>query len=265
MIKRLLLIGDSHAQAGVPNTRYEMLGRYIAHKRPDVILQIGDFADMTSLSLYDVGKRKAEGQRYDLDIKAAIDANEKLFRPIHQLNIRLKHQKKQLYKPKLYLTLGNHENRVSRAANNDPKLFGTLTIENLKYEKFGWEVVPFLEPLVLEGVHFCHYFPTGLKEFPISGANAARTLAMLDGSSKVAGHSHLLQCHYEGTGKSRWGLVAGCYLDPEHQIKGSAMDYVSAYTRQKWWNGIILLHSVHNGTFDPVFVPYSYIKENYGK
>jgi hypothetical protein len=47
------------------------IANYALEKRPDVIVQIGDWADMPSLSLYDKGKRCYEGRRYVKDIDAA--------------------------------------------------------------------------------------------------------------------------------------------------------------------------------------------------
>jgi Calcineurin-like phosphoesterase len=264
MIDKVLLIPDCHAQAGVKNDRFSILGAYIAHKKFDVIIQIGDFADMSSLCSYDKGKRKAEGQRYERDIAVAIDANEKLFKDTHTLNKQLIRQGKPQYKPKKYLTLGNHEQRIIRASSESPHLWGTLAINDLEYEKFGWQVIPFLEPLVLEGCHFMHYFPAGLKEMPISGEGAARRLCDIDGTSHVSGHSHLLQAHYQGKGRPRWGLVGGCFLDPDQQIKGDMMEYVSQYTKQSWWSGVVILHSLFSGSFHPVFVPYAYLAKKYG-
>src|SRR5659263_67511 len=60
------------------------------------------------------------------------------------------------------LTLGNHENRIARAVNDDPKLDGVLSVDALEYEKFGWEVIPFLQIVTIEGIAFSHYFVTGV-------------------------------------------------------------------------------------------------------
>jgi hypothetical protein len=43
-------------------------------------------------------------------------------------------------------------------ANDDPKLDGVLSLKDLAYEEYGWEVHPFLEVVVVEGVAFSHYF-----------------------------------------------------------------------------------------------------------
>ena len=263
MIDKLLLIPDAHSMPNVPQHRFEILGEYAAAKQFSHIVCLGDWADMPSLSLWDLHKRKSEGQRYSADIKAAREAQELFFKPIHKLNIQNKREKKPLYTPKLHMLYGNHEFRIERATENDPKLHGALCLDDLGYEEFGWTTHPFLKPLILEGVGFNHFWPGGLMERPISGNGAALRMTQIDGQSKVSGHSHLLQIAHEGRGRSRYGLVAGCILDPKTQINGSAMSYVSPYTRSAWWNGILVLHGVHQGTFHPVMVPYEYLLKRF--
>ena len=45
----LLIIGDPHAHRDYDNKRFTALGKYIAKEKPDVIVCIGDMADMPSL------------------------------------------------------------------------------------------------------------------------------------------------------------------------------------------------------------------------
>jgi predicted MPP superfamily phosphohydrolase len=260
MIKRILVIPDAHAHPDVPNTRFTILGKYIAHKQPEVIVCLGDWADMPALSSYDVGTRKAEGRLVVDDFRVAVDAQEKMFREINRLNIRLKKAKKKLYQPELYMCLGNHENRINRAINKDPKMYGMYGLQNLKYEQFGWNVIPFLKKLELEGVSFIHYWPNAMNR-PI---NAVSTIMNMPGGSKVSGHSHVWDQRRDGRISPKIVLVAGCYLDPETQIDGEVMDYTFEVVREAWWNGVFLLNKVENGHFNPVPVDYEYLRETYG-
>lgn len=260
MIKSLLVIPDAHAMPNVPNDRFTLLGKYIAHKQPEVIVCLGDFGDMQALSSYDVGKKKAEGKRVSDDFKAVVDAQEKMFREINRLNIRLKKAKKALYKPELYMCLGNHENRINRAVNDDPKMYGMYGIENLKYEQFGWKVIPFLKALTLEGVSFIHYWPNAMNR-PI---NSVTTIMGIPGGSKISGHSHVWDQRRDGRVSPKVVLVAGCFLDPETQIEGDAMDYTFEVVRQAWYNGLFLLHEVENGNCLPVPITYRWLNETYG-
>ena len=77
--KMHIVIPDVQTKADVPNHHLEWVGNYLVEKKPDVVVCIGDFADMPSLSSYDRGKRAAENQRYQYDIEAARDAMEKTF------------------------------------------------------------------------------------------------------------------------------------------------------------------------------------------
>src|ERR1700676_4373214 len=69
----LLVIGDVHTNPDYPNTRLEWLGKKIIESQFDIIVQVGDFADMGSLSSYDKGKRTNEGKRIRNDIASAHD------------------------------------------------------------------------------------------------------------------------------------------------------------------------------------------------
>ena len=48
----------------------------------------------------------------------------------------------------MVLTLGNHENRIDRAVNNNPTLEGLISTKDFEYEK-DWEVFPFLHPVFI--------------------------------------------------------------------------------------------------------------------
>ena len=112
------VIPDCQVKPGVPLEHLTWAGRYFAEKRPDVIVCLGDFADMESLSEWDKGKLAYEGRRYANDIDA-VHCGLELF------NKGLKNTRG--YKPKRIFTLGNHEDRIRRAIESDAKLHGTLS------------------------------------------------------------------------------------------------------------------------------------------
>ena len=137
------MLPDVQAKDGNDFTFLTCIGKYIVDKQPDVIICIGDFADMESLSSYDVGKKSFEGRSYQKDIWAAREAMDALLKPIYEYNERAKRNKDKQYKPRMVLTLGNHEDRINRAINEDRKLDGLISIDDLPYQ--DWEVIPFLE------------------------------------------------------------------------------------------------------------------------
>lgn len=253
---KILVIPDAQVKPGVDLSHLEWLGQYIVDKRPDVIVNIGDFADMPSLSSYDVGKRSFEGRRYSNDIDAVHVGMEALLLPLARLRHRQIVNKKKVYSPRMVLTLGNHENRIERAVNNDPKLEGFLRTEDLAYEEMGWEVYPFLEVVMIEGVAFSHYFPTGVAGRPSTTANAQLNKQHC---SCVAGHQQGLQI---ATGKRADGslltsIIAGSFYLHDEEYMGAQGN--------KHWRGALMLHNVQDGQFDLNLLPMSYLQRKYGK
>ena len=57
-----MVIPDVQCKEGVDISHLEWIGKYAAEKKPDVIVCLGDFADMPSLSTYDIGKKSFEGR-----------------------------------------------------------------------------------------------------------------------------------------------------------------------------------------------------------
>ena len=66
-----LIVPDTQCKDGDNFEFLSWIGQYILDQRPDTVIHLGDFADMESLSSYDVGKKSFEGKRYIKDIQAA--------------------------------------------------------------------------------------------------------------------------------------------------------------------------------------------------
>src|SRR3990167_11511822 len=109
-----LLIPDCQVRPGDDLSFLTWIGNYKITKKPDVIVQIGDFADMPSLSSYDVGKKSFEGMRYKNDLVAVEEGMKTLLAPITKLNKELREKHVSRYRPRKVLTLGNHEDRITR-------------------------------------------------------------------------------------------------------------------------------------------------------
>ena len=108
-----LIIPDCQIKPGHDYSYLRSIGNYIVKKRPDVIVNIGDFADMPSLSSYDKGKKSFEGRRYKHDVAAVHEAMDILLKPLRDLQARQRRNKDKVYKPRMVLTIGNHEHRLS--------------------------------------------------------------------------------------------------------------------------------------------------------
>jgi hypothetical protein len=209
---------------------------------------------MSSLSSYDVGTKSFEGRRYKDDINAATRAMDTLLGPITEFNAKAKRNHRERYNPRLVLTLGNHENRISRATNSDPKLDGTISVEDLKYAEFGWEVIPFLDVVVIDGIAYSHYFTSGVLGRPCTSAQAQLAKKHM---SCIAGHQQGLQIAMTGRadGTRLTSIIAGsCYEHDE--------DYLGPQGN-KHWRGCLMLHEVHDGEFDLMPISLDYLKRRY--
>ena len=248
-----LIIPDCQIKDGDNTEFLSWIGQYILDQKPDVVINLGDFADMESLSSYDVGKKSFEGKRYIKDIEAAHKAMDVLLQPLREFNVKAKKNKEKQYKPRKVLTLGNHEERIARAVNNDPKLEGLIKYEDLPYE--DWEVHQFLKPVFIDGIAYSHYFPTG-----VMGRAATTASAMVSKlhMSCIAGHQQGKQVAYgkRPDGSTITCIIAGsCYEHDEHYLD---------HQTNKHWRGVIVLHEVQDGCFDEMFVSLTYLKKKYG-
>ncbi len=250
-----LMIPDVQAKPGVDLSHLEHIGRFILHKRPDVIICIGDFADMESLSSYDRGKKCFEGRRYKKDIEAATKAMDLLLQPIKRYNEAKKKIKAKQYKPRLVLTLGNHEQRIARAVESQAELEGVIGYHDLPYS--DWEVYDYLVPVFIDGVCYCHFMANPMTGNPRGGM--AATVLDKVGHSFVTGHSQKLDVATRTlvSGQQQWGIVCGACYTHHEAYKGPQGN--------QHWRGVIMLHDVHEGSFDPMFVSLDYLKARYGK
>jgi len=251
---KILVIPDMQVKPGVDLAYVDKIGQYIIDKQPDVVVNLGDMADMPSLSSYDVGKKSFEGRRYVNDVRSVIEAQEVLFAPLTALQFQQARNKKKIYNPRTVMLIGNHENRINRAVNSDPKLEGMLKVEDLKYNSFWDEVYDFLDVVVIEGVAFSHYFVTGVAGRPASTAAAQFRKTNM---SCISGHQQGLQIHTGGRadGKRLTSIIAGsCYEHDE--------DYLGAQGN-KHWRGILMLHEVNDGQFDLMPVSLDYLNKKY--
>lgn len=247
---RHFVIPDVQAKPGQDFSFLRKIGEYIVEKQPEKIICLGDFADMPSLSSYDVGKKAFEGRRYTKDIDAATEAMATLLEPLWDYNARAKKNKDKQYRPEMHLTLGNHEQRIDRAINSDAKLEGLISYDDLPYEDCGWTVYPFLDVVVIDGIAYSHYFVSGLMGRPATSANAQLNKTHM---SCISGHQQGLQIATgkTGDGKLIHSIIAGsCY---EHNE-----DYLGRQGNNHW-RGALMLNDVNDGDFDIMPLRLNYL------
>jgi hypothetical protein len=240
-----LVIPDTQCRPGISLDYLWWVGRYIADRKPDVVIHLGDHWDMPSLSSYDRGKRAFEGRRYRQDIEAGNEGMERLMRGMGS------------HRPRLVFLIGNHEERISRLTQAQPELHGSVGYDDFHLP--GWEMHDFLEPIVIDGVKYCHFFPrsgSGAITQTKRGAPSARAQLVREGGSCTAGHQQGLDVACVPLrGRLQWGLVAGsCYLHNEDYLSPQGTTY---------WRGVIVKHEVDHGSYSPMFVSLEYLRRRY--
>lgn len=248
------VLPDCQVKPGTPIDHLAWAGRFCAKKKPNTIVCIGDFADMHSLSSYDVGKKSFEGRTYKADIDYAKEAMELFISPLRAERERLRRSKRKEWNPRLVLCIGNHEQRIITAINSDRKLDGLISTSDLGYSEMGWEVVPFLKVKVLDGIAYSHYITSGPYGKPVSSARAMLTKGHM---SCVMGHVQKRDIAYDkrADGTQITGIFSGIYYQHDEE-------YLNPQTNA-CWRGVWMLHNVKDGAFDECPIPLSYLRSKY--
>lgn len=252
---RIMVIPDTQVAPGDRIDHLKWAGKYAAKKQPDVIVHIGDHFDMPSLCTYDVGTKSFEGRAYKKDIAAGRKGMRAFLKPIRDEQAKQRRAKSKIWKPRLVFTLGNHENRINRAVEMDRKLEGLMSIDDLRLESMGWEVYPYLEPIKIAGVMFCHFFTSGTMGRPCTNA---RLMLNKKHISTVMGHVQDRDIAYaqRADGSHMTAIFAGIFYQEDQ-------GYLTPQTNNSW-RGIWMLHEVRDGEFDEMPVSLDYLRRKYG-
>jgi hypothetical protein len=253
-----LMIPDTQCKPDIDMSYLSWIGEYIVDKRPEVIVHIGDHADMPSLSSYDRGKKSAEGKTVHKDIEASIQGMNLLLGPLYRLQQKQKAAKKRVYRPKMVLTLGNHEERIMRHINSNPELHEFLSYDSLKYKESGWDVYDYLKPVIVNGVTYCHFMANPMTGKPYGGA--ALNILKQVGESFCMGHKQLLDVatrFLPASGKQQWAIIAGAAYPHDEGYKG--------YQGNHHFRGVVMQHNVVDGACNPQVVSLSYLENRFNK
>lgn len=249
-----LVLPDPHAHPDYHNDRALWIGQLIADVQPDIVINLGDTADMPSLASYDKGKKSFQGRTYARDIAAHGDFQEKLW-------AATKRKKKK--QPRKVTLVGNHEQRIERAIQVQPELEGTVTYSDLDLEHYYHDVVHYNGgtpgTILLDGVTYAHYFISGVMSRPIGGEHPAYTGISKFFTSVTQGHTHTfdyaIRARPDGT--NVMGLVAGVAQDYQSTWAGDA--------NKLWRRGVCIKRGVDRGTYDLEWISLSRLKQLYGQ
>lgn len=254
MSKNILVVPDQHAIPGHNNDRADYLARLIIDLKPDVVVNMGDAADMPSLSSYDKGKRSFASKNYKADIDAHLDFQDRMWSPVRATKKKL---------PYRVVLEGNHEHRIERALDLSPELQGTMGFEDYEFDYFYNEVIRYEGGtpgiIDIEGILFAHYFISGVMGRPMGGKWPAKSILEANKQSSVQSHIHVLDYATTVTqgGQEIHSLVAGCYQDYINDWAGNIGRF--------WRPGVAYLENVSNGGFDVRWISLETLRKTYGK
>lgn len=251
-----LILPDQHSHPDFNNDRADLVGKLIADIKPDVVVNMGDTADLASLSSYEKGKASFQGRSYQRDIESHLNFQERVWEPIRKLRRKM---------PRRVVLEGNHEHRIKKALDYDPQLRGDkygLSFNDLDFNRFYNDVVEYKGStpgiITIDDISYSHYFISGVMGRPISGVNHAASLINKNYSSCTCAHSHLVDWAVKSNTKGDriMGLVAGVFQDYDSPWAG--------HTNDLWWPGVIVKRDVEKGCYSPEFIGLNTLRKEYG-
>lgn len=253
--KTFVVYSCGHATPECSNDRFSWLGDFLYDLKPDVVIDLGDGADMRSLNTYDTRYPQAIiTQSYEADIECYNDS---------QRRLREKFKTLRRKRPYWIGFEGNHENRIKKAIANDPRLEGSkygVSFSHLNTKQWfddyhGYEnSAPAIA--TYENIDFAHYFSAGNFGSAMSGKHHAYTLLQNRHRSSVCGHSHKRGIYFEDQA-GIVGAVVGCMKGKDEGWAGQS--------NHAWWKGVVVMREVDgSGSFEPEFISLKQLEKAYG-
>lgn len=256
--KTALIFSCAHTSPEVDNRRFEWLGNLLYDIRPDYMIDLGDFDDLRSLCTFDDRRpQHVVSQNYERDIEHGQEARDLIRHKIKKMKVR---------RPYFIGLEGNHENRIKKAIEHDPRLAGEkygLSFKNLQTDYWYDEYYEYSNsaPAIfdLDGISYAHFIASGNSGSAMYGEYHASGLLKKRFRSTTVGHSHKRDIYFKDDAHPypAIGLVAGCYKGKEEHWAGQA--------NNEWWQGVVIKRNLRHGHYDPEFISMSRLEEAYGK
>jgi hypothetical protein len=249
-----LVYGDVHAHPGFNNDRATWLSKLIQDVNPDVVVNIGDGADLASLSSFDKGLKHFYGRNYKDDINAHLDFEDKVWNPIRK-------RKKKL--PRRVYCVGNHDYRIERALAKSPELSGTMSMRDLELDRYYDDVVNYEgygTPGIIDidNIGYAHYVIAGVTGKALSSMHLGYQLIQKRHKSTTVGHQHIFSYDSQSVGKDKHihGLCLPCMTDYPVDWAG--------LVEQLWNRGVVIKRNVEDGNYDLQVISLNTLKKEYG-
>jgi predicted phosphodiesterase len=267
---KILYFTDAHVEPDTDLSRFAALGKLIVDKKPDIIVQGGDFSSMLSLSGWDKDKRKVmEGRRYSKDVGATLAAISRILLPLDIYNDTRRRLKEKQYRPRWVWMEGNHEHWVSKYVDQHPEVEGVFDLEKEVCEALpdNCLYIPYKETgeanwFAVDGVVFTHAVRN--RAGVISSKYLCdRALAEVFNCNVVFGHTHRLQTStnmkFNAAGELQLvrAVNGGCFFEETPlYAAGNVNDY---------WKGVLLfeIDSLNNIFRIEEEIPLTILKDKY--
>lgn len=247
-----VVIPDAHTTPGENNDRAIWLGHLISDIKPDVVVDLGDTADMASLCTYDRGTKAFQGRSYRADVEVHNDYQDKLWSTVRKSKRKL---------PRKVRLIGNHEQRIVKAINIQPELEGTISLNDLDLERYYDDVVYYEGStpgtINIDGITYAHYLTSGVMGRAISGEHMAYTLLTKKFQSCTVGHNHTFDycIRTNANGNPIMGLCGGVFQSHRPAFAGLGGNL--------WRRGVCIKRFISAGCYDLEWVSLDRLKKEY--
>jgi hypothetical protein len=208
---------------------------------------------MRSLNSFDSGKpSNVVSQNYEKDIESYNDAQER---------IRWKIRKNKVRMPAFYGFEGNHEHRIKKAIEHDPRLKGDkygISFNHLDTSRWFNEYHEYSngapDIYAYDGISYAHFIASGNYGTAMAGEHHAYNLLKKRFRSTTVGHSHKLDIDFKPNPRAI-GLVAGCFKGADESWAGQAND--------DWQSGVVIKRGVEDGWYDFQWISLEQLEREY--
>lgn len=235
---------DAHVTESSDLTRFQHVADIIDNERPDVIINMGDFTALNSISHWDKDKRLTmEGQRYQKEMEKCNAALNIIDHRIQSIIMKQRIQKTKQYQVKKYYLEGNHEFWIWKFLEDNPSMKGHVNLhKDLALRARNWNVIPYKEYLEIQDILFTH-IPFNGSNQPISGSDITTVASRYTSKSLVFAHTHRLETktfRWLGASNPVQILTCGCFFETKAE---SSFDLNN-------WKGIVMLDVFAPGRFE---------------
>lgn len=192
----------------------------VLEKKPDVLIFLGDFADMESL--YRASKKydNFDSKKFKADVRASNEAMDYFQNLIKDLKLEQ------------HITVGNHEDRINKFIENNIQISELISFDELNYHKY-MQVHQYLKVATIDGIQYSHKFVNGSGGADIT---SARALLKKTYGHACQGHSRKIDqfTDYKPNGEQLSTLLAGASYEHEMSYLDNPQDRL--YPRQVWFS-----------------------------